>query len=846
MNRRRGQLKRREWLKSFLKDAFLVFLTIGFFLGGISFLWVATIDVPDFSSFETRKVAESTKIYDKTGEILLFDVHADTKRTVVPFDSISRFIKNATVAIEDVEFYNHIGVRPIATLRAVFIQPLRGKGVQGGSTITQQVVKNTILTSERTISRKLKEWALAIKIEQALDKDSILELYLNEAPYGGNIYGIEEASLSFFGKSSQDVTLAEAAYLAALPQAPTFYSPYGNNMESLVDRKNLVLSRMLDLNYIAQEEYSSALQEEVEFLPQETFGIKAPHFVIWVRQYLEEKYGKDVVESGGLKVTTTLDYNLQQKAEEVVAKYGEENEVKFSAHNAGMIGIDPKTGGVLVMVGSRDYFDTENEGNFNITLAHRQPGSSFKPFVYATAFMKGYTPETIVFDLQTQFQTTCDPQGNPISGNINPDECYTPTNYDNIYRGPVTLRNALAQSLNIPAIKTLYLAGIKDSLTVANKMGIESLGGQDIYGLTLVLGGGEVSPLDATSAYSVFANDGIRNPAISILKIEDRNGKTLEEFVSVPEQVIPSNIARQISDILSDNEARTPAFGAESPLYFPSRDVAAKTGTTNDYRDAWIIGYTPNFALGAWAGNNDNSSMEKKVAGFVVAPMWNEFMKVVLAEIPAENFRASSSIQNLEELKPVLRGVWNGGTAYYTDKISGKLATEYTPNELRVEHIVPEVHSILYWVNKKSPQDPSPEHPEKDPQFHLWEYGVRKWVEENNILEGGVNIPTEKDDVHTPEKAPTATIVSLDSSAVFAKQIRIPVVLNTKSTSGFPVSRVDFFFNGNFLGSSEAAPFSFSFVPEEAGVRTDINTLRAVVYDSVLNKTVVEQQVIIK
>jgi len=508
MKKQRGHTGRKGWARTFIKEVFLVFVTLGFFIGGLSFLWVASIDIPDFSSFDTRKVSESTKIYDRTGKVLLYDIHADTKRTVVSFDSISRYIKNATVAIEDAEFYGHIGVRPIATLRAVFIQPLRGKGVQGGSTITQQVVKNTLLTSERTISRKLKEWVLAIKIEQVLSKEDILELYLNEAPYGGNIYGIEEASMSFFGKPSDDVTLAQAAYLAALPQAPTFYSPYGNNTDALIDRKNLVLSRMLELNYITKEEYSSALQEEVDFLPQETFGIKAPHFVIWVRQYLEERYGRDVVENSGLKVTTTLDYGLQQKAEEIVAKHGEENEIKFNAHNAGMIGIDPKTGGVLVMVGSRDYFNTEAEGNFNVTLAHRQPGSSFKPFVYATALMKGYTPDTVVFDLETQFQTTCDVEGKPLSSKIHPDECYTPTNYDDVYRGPVTLRNALAQSLNIPAIKTLYLAGIRDSLAVASKMGITSLGEQDKYGLTLVLGGGEISLLEATSAYSVFANDG--------------------------------------------------------------------------------------------------------------------------------------------------------------------------------------------------------------------------------------------------------------------------------------------------------------------------------------------------
>ncbi|HEC30425.1 MAG TPA: hypothetical protein ENI66_00210, partial [Candidatus Yonathbacteria bacterium] len=739
MTKRHSRTRQKKWMRSFFKDVFFVFITIGFFLGGILFLWVATINVPDFSSFETRKVAQSTKIYDRTGEILLYDVHADIKRTVVNFDSISRFIKNATVAIEDVEFYNHIGVRPIATLRAVFIQPLRGKGVQGGSTITQQVVKNTILTPERTISRKFKEWVLAIRLEQKLSKDAILELYLNESPYGGNIYGIEEASLSFFGKSSKDVTLAEAAYLAALPQAPTFYSPYGNNTTALDDRKNLVLSRMLELNYITQEEYISATQEEVEFLPPETFGIKAPHFVIWVREYLEKKYGKEVVENGGLKVTTTLDYSLQQKAEEIVARYGEENALKFNANNAGVIGINPKTGGVLVMVGSRDYFDVKNEGNFNVTLGHRQPGSAFKPFVYATAFEKGYTPETILFNLRTQFSTLCDSSGNPLYSEVDPKVCYMPRNYDHKYGGPVTMRDALAQSINIPAIKTLYLTGIKNSLDTAVRMGIKGLADPSKYGLTLVLGGGEVSLLDITSAYGVFANNGVRNPYVSILKVEDNKGRILEEFRGTPEQVISTNVARQISDILSDNDARAPAFGTRSPLYFPNRDVAVKTGTTNDYKDAWIIGYTPNFALGAWVGNNNSTSMKKKVAGFIVAPMWNEIMKEALSEIPEETFgildtTASDSLST--PIKPVLRGIWRGGKVFYTDKISGKLATQYTPVELRQENIVPEVHNILYWVNKKSPMKVASTEPNKDPQFNLWEYPVRKWVEENNIIEG--------------------------------------------------------------------------------------------------------------
>jgi membrane peptidoglycan carboxypeptidase len=447
----------------------------------------------------------------------------------------------------------------------------------------------------------------------------------------------------------------------------------------------------------------------------------------------------------------------------------------------------------------------------------------------------------VVFDVQTQFQTTCDPEGRPLSSATSADECYMPSNYDDKFRGPITLRNALAQSLNIPAIKVLYLAGIKNSLTTASHMGITSLGSPDTYGLTLVLGGGEVSLLEETSAYSVFANDGLRNPYNSILKVEDKDGNVLEEYHPSSEQVIPQNTARQITSILSDNVARTPEFGTDSPLYFPGRDVAAKTGTTNDYRDAWIIGYTPNFALGAWAGNNDNTPMEKRIAGYVVAPMWNAFMQVVLAEEPAESFTPPTE-PDPSTLKPVMRGIWRGGVTYYTDKISGKLATEYTPPELRDEHVVNNIHNILYWVDRKSPLGPSPTHPETDPQFNLWEYGVRKWVAANNISEVNTPPPTMYDDVHTPEKNPQATITTPNAKGVFDSKTRILITLETHTMSTYPIKHVDFFIDDNLLGSSDKPPFNFSFIPNDYSVGSGPHTLKVVVYDSALNRTTATQQ----
>ena len=700
-----------------------------FVIAGLSIVWVSGLSLPDFGNFETRRVSQSTKIYDRTGNVLLYNIHESVKRHIIPFEEISKDIKNATVAIEDSEFFQHNGIRPYAILRAIFIDITSGSLKQGGSTITQQVIKNALLTQEKTLTRKLKEWILALKLEKILPKDKILEMYLNENPYGGNIYGVEEASQAYFGKDASDLTLAESAYIASLPQAPTYYSPYGKNKKALDDRKNLVLFRMEELGFITEDQKSIAEKEVVIFKEAGGGSIKAPHFSILVKQYLEEKYGSTALYTKGLKVTTTLDWNLEEKAEKVVADYAKINEPKFNARNAAMVGIDPKTGQVLVMVGSRDYFETENNGNFNVTTANRQPGSSFKPFVYAAAFKKGYTPETALFDLRTQFDTHCDAEGNPLPGSQK-TSCYMPSNYDNQYNGPLTMREALAQSRNIPAIKTLYLVGINTALQTAQALGITTLSDPSRYGLTLVLGGGEVSLLEMTSAYSVFANDGMRNPYAYILKVEDANGNVLEEFAPTPTRVLEPEVARMINSILSDNTARAPAFGENSLLKIPGREVAAKTGTTNDYKDAWILGYTPNLVVGTWVGNNDNTSMEKKVAGLIVSPMWNDFFKKALTFFPEENFvkPAKDPVHlgiEFESLKPVLRGIWQGGETVGSQSDG-------------TEQVKVEVHDILYWVDKSNPLGPKPANPADDSQFDLWEKPVRDWVTQNKIQEGVV------------------------------------------------------------------------------------------------------------
>lgn len=723
---------RRAWWKKHYKDVIidsLIVLFVGFILLSSAILiWVSTLEIPDLSSFEDRRILQSTKIYDKTGEILLYDLHQDVKRTIVPFEGISRHLKNATVAIEDERFYSHFGIDPRGILRAAMVNITDGDllGGQGGSTLTQQVIKNSVLERDKKLSRKVKEAILSIKLERTLSKDEILAVYLNEVPYGGTIYGVEEAAQSFFGKKASDVSLAEAAYIASLPQAPTYLSPYGNNRADLDVRKNIVLDKMLQNGMISEEEYTEAKAAVVEFLPQAVTGIRAPHFVMFVREQLVEKYGEEALAERGFRVVTTLDYELQQEAERIVAEKGAVNVDRFKADNAGLVATDPKTGDVLVMVGSRDYFSEEIDGNFNIALAERQPGSAIKPFVYAAAFNKGYIPNTILFDVKTQFSPQCPPDSNSSES-----PCYSPNNYNGKFLGPVSMRNALAQSLNIPAVKALYLAGVKDTLKLAADMGLTTLNDPDRYGLTLVLGGGEVKLLDMTHAYGVFANEGVKAEPRSILKIEDAKGNLVFESKVETKRVMERNVALMISDVLSDNVARTPLWGANSLVNFKERDVASKTGSTNNLRDAWLMGYSPNLAVGAWVGNNNNSPMGGGLSGLIVTPMWREFFDVALAKLPDEKF-AQPQI-DLAGLKPIIRGD-------YID--SGMLVEQLqasSTDQVNIGNIIGGMHTILHFVNKNDPRGPYPTNPAADQQYYNWEWAVQAW---KNATYGALLTPT--------------------------------------------------------------------------------------------------------
>ncbi len=734
-------MKISTWFRKNWKDILIDLTIFSFSLIIISaaglLFWISTLEIPDLSTFEDRKVLQSTKIYDRTGEFLLYDLNQDVRRTIINFDQMSEHVKDATVAIEDDQFYSHIGIDFMAILRAVITNIQQGGLLsgQGGSTITQQVIKNSLLDRDKKISRKVKEAILAIKLERMMSKEDILQIYLNEAPYGGTIYGTEEASLAFFGKKNIEINLAEAAYLAAIPQAPTYLSPYGNNKKDLDKRQRLVLGRMRINGFITIDEYQEAKNIEVEFQPQAVTGIRAPHFVMYVVEQLAERFGEERMAEQGFKVITTLDWGLQKEAERIVAERTAFNTIKFNATNAGLIATDPKTGDLLVMVGSRDYFSDEIEGNFNVTLSSRQPGSSIKPFVYAAAFQKGYLPATVLFDVATQFSPQCSPDSQSSES-----PCYAPNNYNHKFVGPVSMRNALARSLNIPAVKTLYLVGLKDTLKFTSEMGLSTLNDPDRYGLTLVLGGGEVKLIDMTYAYGVFANSGIKVEPRTVLKIEDSHGNIIEEAEVKTSRVLDENIANMISDVLSDNIARTPLWGSNSLIHFRDRDVAAKSGSTNNLRDAWIMGYTPNLAVGSWVGNNNNDSMGGGLSGLITTPMWREFMDVALTKIPDEKFTKPE--YNTQGIKPVLRGEY----------IDTRMLLESMNNantdkpKLDVSAIYNNIHSILHFVDRTNPSGGYPANPANDPQYENWEYGVQNWNKETfGLLLQSQAEPTEEE-----------------------------------------------------------------------------------------------------
>ncbi|MDP3785454.1 MAG: penicillin-binding transpeptidase domain-containing protein, partial [bacterium] len=544
-------------------------------------------------------------------------------------------------------------------------------------------------------------------------------MYFNEIPYGSTIYGIEAASETFFQKSAKDLDPLEAAILASLPKAPTRLSPFGSHTDELVGRVKHILDELVSENHLSKEEGERYLKEDpLSRIKPRRESILAPHFVFFVKDILINEFGEDFVERGGLKVFTTLDFDLQKIAEEEVEKGATQNEKDFKGSNAALVSLDVKTGQILAMVGSKDYFDETIDGNVNVSTRARQPGSSFKPIVYAAAFEKGFTPETPLWDVVTTFK-------------VDPKD-YEPHNYDDKEHGLVTIRSALAGSLNIPAVKTIYLTGLERVLDLAGKLGYTTLGERSRFGLSLVLGGGEVKLLEHVAAFSSFANDGNYISPSAILKVEDSSGRLLKEWqTQKTNPAMSSSTAREITDILSDNNARAAVFGVTNYLTIKDRPVAAKTGTTNDFRDAWTVGYTPSLSAGVWVGNNDNSAMNKKADGSrVAAPIWNAFMRRALAEKPKEEFLKP---EPRAVVNPILRGQGVGAVTLKVNRQNGKIATESTPAELIEERSFMNVHSELFYLNKDDFSAPPPEDPGADPNFETWETAVARYAKEHNL-----------------------------------------------------------------------------------------------------------------
>ncbi len=611
-----------------------------FFLGmcGLTAAYAAVAaDLPSPEALRSHAAPfVSTKIYDRNGHLLyeIFDPHGG-RRTLVPYEQISPYLINATIATEDQRFWQHPGVDPIGIVRAVWQNIKERDIVSGASTIPQQLVRLVFLSPEertrQNLSRKIREAVLASEVSRRYSKRDILEMYLNEINYGNLAYGIAAAAETYFGKEPADLSLAEAALLAGLPQAPAYWDPY-TNWEGARHRQAVVLDLMVKEGYITQAEAEAARAEELRLQPLR-FAMEAPHFVLWVQQQLEQKYGAEVLYRSGLRVTTTLDSNLQAIAQEEVQAHLT-TLAQAHATNAALVALKPDTGEVLVMLGSADFNNADIDGQVNVALRPRQPGSSIKPVTYVTAFEKGWTPATLIWDVTTEFK---DGLGRP----------YVPKNYDGKEHGPVLVRQALAQSLNIPAVKALDFVGLPAMLDTAHRLGIASLNRPD-YGLSLTLGGGDVTLLEMAGAYAVFANGGKRVPPVAILRIEDSAGHIIEEYQPpAGEQVISPQHAYLITDILADNQARAPIFGANSPLKL-SRPAAAKTGTTDDWRDAWTVGYTPELVAGVWVGNADNSPMKQVTGARGAAPIWHNFMERALAGRPAGQFARPAGVVEIE------------------------------------------------------------------------------------------------------------------------------------------------------------------------------------------------------
>jgi 1A family penicillin-binding protein len=699
----------------------LIGLVGGVILIPLLFVWYSR-DLPTPGKLVTSKYSDATRLYDRNGE-LLYSVYQDENRTYVKLDEIPKYVREGTISIEDKDFYKNGGFSPMGYVRALW-NALQGNRLAGASTITQQLVKNVLLTSERSLPRKIKELILSIQVANRFSKDQIIEMYLNNIPYGGTAVGVEAAAEQYFGKKAKELDLAESAFLAGLPQLPSLYSPFSGN-KYYIGRTEAVLKRMVADKYITKDQADKALVEIKNYqFTQRAANLKAGHFVMYVRNLLADQFGDQMVQTGGLQVTTTLDYKMQSQAEEIVKDQVDGLE-KYDVSNGAAMIEDPKTGEILTMVGSKDYFSTDIDGNFNVTTqAERQPGSSMKPIIYAKGFEKGYTPSTMLMDVATNFKET----------DSEPD--YIPVNYDSKYRGPVQVRFALGNSFNVPAVKMLSMVGIKDAMQLAYDMGVKTWQPTDEnlknVGYSLVLGGKEVHMIDEMTAYATFANGGVKQDPVAILKVTDSQGKVLYKAKEHEgKRVLPEDVSYLISHILLDNNARTEEFGSNSFLRVAGKTVSAKTGTTDEKRDNWTFGYTPSIVVGTWVGNNDNSPMSQSLASGITgaAPIWHALMVMALKGKPDEEIKKPDNIMALQ-IDPLTGGLPRDGQPARSDFfIKGTQPTTVSP-------IYQSKDGKDYWVFT-----------ENDPISvdgkNRWQDGINGWIQQYHKDEERYNPPDD-------------------------------------------------------------------------------------------------------
>lgn len=836
------------WILTIIIGLFFIgIITVGGILAALS------IGLPDVTDLENLSEAQSTEIFDREGN-LLYTIHGEENRDHVAYEEISPFLINATVAIEDSEFWEHGGF-DVWALGKVALYEIFGVGTpRGGSTITQQYIKNAFLSSERSYTRKAKELILAIRLERAYSKEEILGLYLNRIPYGNNAYGAEKGAEIYFNKNAKDLDLAESSVLAALPQAPSRYNPFGDNkfshlikefspeelakrniktefdletseytrgligqnieigtgnMVYVAGRTDIVLGELYEQKKITLEEKTNA-QKELQTLVFNDYreAIKHPHFVLYIKEQLEEKYGKDIVEQGGLKVYTTLDPNIQKKAEEAAEQYGETNETKYGANNMAALTINAKTGEILAMLGSRDYFNEEIDGNVNVVFRPRQPGSSFKPIAYAQAFYNGFGPGSVIYDIPTKMGSS------------------RPENYDGKYQGQMSIRKALGQSRNIPAIKTYFIAGEQDAIIdLSAKMGITTLDKKHSYGYPLALGAGEVPLAEMVTAYSVFANNGKKPELTGILRIENSNGDIIEEWRKKDfAEVLDPQIAFLINDILSDQDV-----GIGPKIYIAGKVNAAKTGTstkenkdkagTSQVRpsDAWTIGYTPTIVTGVWVGNSDGKGLGFNANGYDAAsPIFSAIMTEALKGTGAEPFPEPEGIKHVEiskasgdlpgpstpksmivtEIFPSFSVPTETEKLFFTvkiDKVSGLLATEFTPEEA--------VQEVTY------------QNYEPIADLFNWKQDIINYYSKINSTDfvAGVRVglpPTEYDNIHTAateSNAPSISITSPSSnSSIGTGGFSVAVSINASND----VEKVEYYINNKLEYFTSTPPYT--------------------------------------